>query len=130
MGVADKAKAKQPPMGTISQPIDPPEQAGTISVGEAAEIRERKRLIEAAQDRFKVTQDDLADQAKIIQLLRVENRKYLESLCETRGLDLRDGYDVASESGIIWRTAKAVEATTAVAESVPVTPEEPVANGT
>lgn len=124
-----KAEVTQPETGSFSEPLDPPEQAGTISVAEAAEIRERKRLIEAAQDRLKAMQEEASDLSKTIQLLRVENRAFLESLCRARGLSLQDGYNVESDTGVIWRTARFIDNAKAVADSVPAEPEVVVQNG-
>lgn len=87
--------------------LDPPEQAGTISVAEAAEIRERTRLLEAQQKLLTEKQDEVNDIAKMATLLRMESMAYVKNLCQDRGLDLRDDYNVQSESGIIWRTASA-----------------------
>lgn len=96
-------------MGTARQPLSDPEQAGTISVAEAAEIRERKRLREKYEADLKAKQDEANDIAKIITLLRMENEQFLTKLLRDRDLNLDDDYNVMSESGLIWRTAIGIQ---------------------
>lgn len=101
------------------RPLPQPEQAGTIGVGEAAEIRERNRLIEQQQKAVKAKQDEANDAAKMLTLLRMESGSFLQSLCRERGLNLDDTYNVESESGIIWRTAIGVPESEMAIKEVP-----------
>ena len=91
--------------GALRRTLDQPEQVGSISVAEAAEIRERKRLREKYETDFQAKQDELGDIAKVITLLRVENEQYLQKLLRERSLSAANDYNVQSESGIIWCTA-------------------------
>jgi len=98
------------PMGMVREPLNPPEEVGSISVAEAAEIRERRRLSESIQAQVKAKQDELNDLMKIGTVIRTEHRSYLEGLCRARGLDTRDDYNIETESGVILRTARSIEA--------------------
>lgn len=103
-----KASDAPPDMGSARRPLAQPERVGSISVAEAGEIRERKRLREKYEDELKAKQDELSDISKIVTLLRVENEQYLQRLLRERDLPLDDDYNVQSETGDIWRTAAAV----------------------
>jgi hypothetical protein len=97
-----------PDVGQARKPLAEPEQVGTISVAEAGEIRERKRLREKYEADLKAKQDELSDVAKVVTLLRVENEQFLQRLLRDRSLPLEDDYNVQSETGLIWRTAEAI----------------------
>ena len=99
--------------------VDPPETAATITVAEAGEIRERKRLMERLGEKVKAKQDELNDLVKIAQLMRIEHQQYLTSICRSYGLDLNDDYNVESESGVIWRTSRPAKVA-AIEETAPV----------
>lgn len=95
--------------GIVRQPLKEPEQVGSISVAEAAEIRERRRLREKYEADMKVKQDEIQDIAKVLTILRLENESYLQKLLRERGLKMDDDYNVQSDTGVIWRTAVSVE---------------------
>ena len=78
----------------MRKPLDQPEQVGSISVAEASEIRERKRLREKYEADFKSKQDELGDIAKVITLLRVENEQFLQKLLRDRNLTDANDYNV------------------------------------
>ena len=105
MASKNGTKTAPPPadIGLFRKQLETPERVADLSVAEAEEIRERKRLIEAQQKAFE-------DNQKILALLRTEYIRYLEKLLEARQLDRsRSDYDVDSIRGAIWRTAVLVE---------------------
>lgn len=87
-------------MGSVREPLRQPESAAQLTVSEASEIRERKRLIEDATTRA-------VDAGKIVQLLRNEHMQYLQTLVKSKGLDLSDEFNIDSDAGVVWRTARA-----------------------
>ena len=97
---AQEAPAPQA-VGYAREPLRQPEAAAQVSVAEAAEIKERKRLIDAASVAA-------SDAQKVLQLLRNENLQFLQSLVKAKSLAPEDEYNVDSDAGIIWRTARLV----------------------
>lgn len=123
------AAAKTPDLGAARKPLAEPVQVGQISVAEAGEIRERKRLRDLYEEQLKAKQDELGDIAKVVTLLRIENEQYLQRLLRDRNLPMDDDYNVQSETGIIWRTAVAAKpAEVEVVDTKPVA--EPVGGET
>jgi hypothetical protein len=126
-------KTPQPPaaapQGTVRERVEPPEVVGDISVAEAQEIKERKRLIEAAVDKFKEGQDRLNDEAKVITLLRSENRMFLEGLLRAHSLDASDDYNIDSDLGRIVRVARAINTPPVVETTEEAEPVEAEPNG-
>jgi hypothetical protein len=100
-------------MGTAREQIQQPELAAELTVAETTEIKERKRLIEKESE-------NLLDQQKVLQLLRIEQQRYLQSLITGKGLSLADDFNLDAEAGVIWRTARAVPMTSQVVDDVPV----------
>lgn len=101
-------------VGTVRRPLEKPESVGTLTVPETQEIKERRRLIEEMAKA-------IVDKQKVLGLLRNEHTKFLQGLLSDRGLSLNDDYNVDSDSGLIYRTAKYV-----APESVSIEETEPV----
>lgn len=133
-----KANEPTPDMGSARQPLAQPEQVGSISVAEAAEIRERRRLREKQEldvkdfeTRLLAEQTELDDKRKVLTLLRVEHEQFLQRLLRDRGLPMDDDYNINSESGLIFRTARSVPTMPPeiVEQTKPVEPALTEANG-
>lgn len=92
--------------GSFRQTLDKPEAVASLSVAEASEIKERKRLIENEMLKF-------SDFQKIIALLRAEQTRYLQSLIQSKGLSLADDYNVDSDGGVIMLVARNIDPSTA-----------------
>ena len=95
-------QAVAPDMGIAREQLRQPEQAAELSVAEASEIKERKRLIEKVSG-------EVSDQQKVLQLLRVEQQRFLQALITSKGLSLDDDFNLDPDGGVVWRTARAVE---------------------
>jgi hypothetical protein len=100
-------------MGSAREQLTQPELAAELTVAETTEIKERKRLIEQEAER-------LLDQQKILQLLRMEQQRYLQSLITGKGLSLADDFNLDAEAGVVWRTARAVPMSPQVVDDAPV----------
>jgi hypothetical protein len=105
-------------LGFARQNLDQQEEAGAISIAEAAEIKERTRLITAQDELIQKKRQELADLSTIRAILGMEKDQFLLGLLERHGLDTRDGYNVQSDTGTIWRVAKSVEVLPPPAEDV------------
>lgn len=104
-------------MGSAREQLRQPETAAELTVAETSEIKERRRLIE------KVT-EDVSDRQKVLQLLRVEQQRFLQTLITSKGLSLADDFNIDAENGVVWRTAKSVPMAPQVVEDVPVPPND------
>lgn len=85
----------------MKEPLKQPEVAADLTVAEASEIKERKRLIDKQID-------EVNDANKVLALLRIENQRFLQTLIANKNLPSGDDYNLDSEGGVILRTARAV----------------------
>jgi hypothetical protein len=100
-------------MGTVREPIDPPEDCGDISVPQAAEIKARTELgtdidtkIEEAQERLKDVQKELNYYGRLRIVAQREREQFVSDIVKSKGLDLADEYRVDPDGGKVWRVAR------------------------
>lgn len=113
VGGAPRNGSKPEPseVGFLRQPLDRPKKVADLSFAEVSEIKERRRLIEAKAN-------EAMDLQKVVNLLRMEQVRFLQDVVTGHGLSLRDDHNIDSESGAIFLTATYIEPDVAQDEAV------------
>lgn len=93
---------------TGQQRLDAPQYVGEVSVVEMSELRLRLDMIEKAEADIKVAEERLMHLRRLKAVLTSEHDFYIQSIYHRRGLPASDVYQIAEDTGVIARTARAV----------------------